>query len=175
MSRVVRKQNVRTWGAERSEEHNSEVMKCPIVTKFCAKSQDRVLSPYLFGNANVIGDIYRNMLTCSAFPRFRPLQQKNTNQQDGARPHYFSQVRGYLNNKRPNDWIQSGEQVAWPPFSLDLTRCNFFLQGYLKSRMAFTSVDFIPENSRRVKSEVRRTREELWEKYGIAPSFVSTL
>ena len=59
-------------------------------------------------------------------------------QQDGAPPHWWFTVRAYLNDNLPRKWIgrASGEDngmLKWPPRSPDLTPCDFFLWGYVKT------------------------------------------
>ena len=58
-------------------------------------------------------------------------------QQDGAPPHWSLNERQYLNATLHNKWIGRGGNddcvlLHWPPRSLDLTPCDFFLWGYVK-------------------------------------------
>jgi len=53
----------------------------------------------------------------------------NTNgfQQDGAPPHFALTVRAYLDHTFPGRWIGRSGPLPWPPHSLDLTPCDFWL------------------------------------------------
>lgn len=53
--------------------------------------------------------------------------------QDGAPAHYSLTVREYLEERFPQKWIGRAGTIAWPARSPDLTPCDFFLWGYLKS------------------------------------------
>lgn len=61
---------------------------------------------------------------------------------DGAPPHFSVNVRNYLNQVYPNKWIGRGNDapVNWPPRSPDLTPCDFFLWGHIKSVVYKTPV-----------------------------------
>ncbi|GBO20425.1 hypothetical protein AVEN_196227-2, partial [Araneus ventricosus] len=61
-------------------------------------------------------------------------------QQDGAPPHWSTEVRTFLNQHLPKRWIgRNGDAddvfCSWPPRSPDLTPCDFFLWGYVKDRV----------------------------------------
>ncbi|XP_066141312.1 uncharacterized protein [Euwallacea fornicatus] len=80
--------------------------------------------------------------------------------QDGAPPHYTLNVRQYLNNTFPRRWIGRGNDapVQWPPRSPDLTPCDFFLWGFLKSKVYSTSIDHIQELHNRIFNAVNDVR-----------------
>ena len=57
-------------------------------------------------------------------------------QQDGSSAHY-KDVQGYLNQNLPQRWIghtgkEDGALMQWPPWSPDLTPCDFFFWGFVK-------------------------------------------
>jgi hypothetical protein len=57
-------------------------------------------------------------------------------QQDGAPPHFHREVREVLNLVLPRQWIgrhwpNDNPLLWWPPWSPDLTPCDFFLWGYV--------------------------------------------
>jgi hypothetical protein len=56
-------------------------------------------------------------------------------QQDGAPPHYAVIVRRYLDEVFPNRWVGRRGQTEWPTRSPDLTSLDFYLWGYLKSKV----------------------------------------
>ena len=55
-------------------------------------------------------------------------------QQDGAPPHYFCDVRYYLETNLPNRWMERGGPIEWPSRSPDITTCDHFLWGYIKEK-----------------------------------------
>lgn len=70
--------------------------------------------------------------------------------QDGAGPHFALNVRQYLNQCFPQRWIGRGGPIAWPPRSPDITPCDFFLWGYLKTLVYRTPVANINELQNRI-------------------------
>lgn len=75
------------------------------------------------------------MLENFCFPQIDEFDNVNMMyfQQDGAPAHYKDFVRVALNNKFEQRWIGRGGPIAWPPRSPDLTPCDFFLWGYVKT------------------------------------------
>ena len=56
--------------------------------------------------------------------------------QDAAPPHWGLNVPHFLEEQLPNRWIGRGSQsMPWPPRSQDLTLCDFFLWGFVKSKL----------------------------------------
>ena len=53
-------------------------------------------------------------------------------QQDRATPHRSNSVQEQLSTKFPNKFIN---KTQWPARSPDLNLCDYFLWGYLKSRV----------------------------------------
>ena len=61
-------------------------------------------------------------------------------QQDGAPPHWKTEVRNYLDQTLPQRWVGRATDTnktfaRWPPRSPDLTPCDFHLWGYLKDKV----------------------------------------
>jgi len=64
-------------------------------------------------------------------------------QQDGAPPHWHKEVLEYLNEHLPGLWVGRAAATdntfcTWPPWSPDLTMCDFFLWGFVKDN------DYVP-------------------------------
>ena len=55
-------------------------------------------------------------------------------QQDGAPPHYYGDVRAYLDENLPNRWIGRRGSIEFPPHSPDLTPLDFFYGDTSKIR-----------------------------------------
>jgi len=173
---VVNKQNVRIWGTERPEEINPIVLNSPGVMTWCAISKGRIIGPYFFENENVTGETYRSMLIRYAFPRFRELREDFVFQQDGAPPHYSNRVRAYLDRKVPDRWIGRGGPISWPPRSPDLTPCDFFLWGHIKSKIYSTPIDSIEDLKIRIRAEInsinQETLQKVWENMKLRLNYI---
>jgi len=78
------------------------------------------------------------MITNILQPELRRRRTKCANvwfQQDGATAHTAHQSMTVVRNMFPGHLISRFRDVPWPPRSPDLTTCDFFLWGYLKSRV----------------------------------------
>lgn len=78
-------------------------------------------------------------------------------QQDGAPAHFHHEVREFLDAKLPKRWMgRRGSLCEFPPRSPDLTACDYWLWGYVKSRVyshgKFSSLDLL-ENTIRSEME----------------------
>ena len=71
---------------------------------------------------------------------------------DGAPPHWGTEVRDWLNEKMPQRWMGRGSSnMPWPPRSPDLTPCDFFMWGFVKSRVYGARPKTIAELKKRIK------------------------
>lgn len=98
---------------------------------------NRIIGPYIFENnvnRGTYNDFLRNdldgLLDAAEIPAER--RARMVWQQDGAGPHRANEVRQTLNARFPNRWIGLGGPIPWPPYSPDLTPCDFFLWGFIK-------------------------------------------
>ena len=87
-------------------------------------------------------------------------------QQEGAPAHHSSLARNYSDYKRPNNWIERGGPVDWPPRSPDLTPSDFFLWGHIKSKVYDAPIYTIEELKTRIRQECRNVRSETLKKVG---------
>ena len=62
-------------------------------------------------------------------------------QHDGAPPHFTRAVRGYLDRRFGQTWLDRGDPIDWPARSPDLTPLDYFLWGHMKSLVYETPVD----------------------------------
>lgn len=92
------------------------------------------IGPFFFLE-NVSGDSYMRMLQTKVVPALIEVGFPLYFQQDGAPPHWTTQVRQYLNDIFPERWIGRSGPIAWAPRSPDLTPLDFFLWGYLKHKV----------------------------------------
>ena len=127
-----------------SDENPREIQERPLhslrVTVWCGISASRVYGPYFFENDNatvtITGERYRSMITEFLIPE---LERQNVYhtwfQQDGATAHTARETMTLLKDCFPNRLISRFGDIPWPSRSSDLTPCDFFLWGYLKSRV----------------------------------------
>lgn len=121
---------------------------------------DRVVGPVFF-NRSLNGRSYVDYLQ-NQFVDFLddiPLAtiRRMWMQQDGAPPHNVDEARNFLNVQFPNRWIGRGGPIGWPARSPDLTKCDFFLWGFIKNKVYLsppTTVDDMRNRIIRAFSEI---------------------
>lgn len=162
---TVNRQNCRYWAPRNPhwfiESHTQYPEK---VNVWAAIVRDRILGPY-FIEGTLTAEKYLNFLRDDLLPALATLYPNHNDpdipddtlwyQQDGAPPHYSIIVRNYLNNIFPNRWIGRRGQIEWPARSPDLTPLDFFLWGYLKSKVYFNRPNTIDELKDRIRVEMR--------------------
>ena len=95
---------------------------------------------------NMNGNGYLQILNEHVIPELMenfPMQQRGVfrrlwQAQDGAPAHRLVAVRNRLAEVFGHRVIALYHDVEWPPRSPDLTCCDFFLWGYLKSKVFIT-------------------------------------
>ena len=135
LSGKVNTQNVRIWGTEPPRAVLQHVRDSPKINVFCAVSHMKVYGPFFFNGAT-----YLDMLQIWLMPQLNEQQDDFVFQQDGAPPHWHTDVRDYLDEVLPHPWIgrataDNNALALWPPRSPDLTPCDFFLWGFVKDRV----------------------------------------
>lgn len=118
---------------------------------------DHIIGP-IFLEENLTGPIYLDMLQNRIVPMIIETVRRNPNefhrnvtfQQDGAPPHYYADVRHYLNATYPGQWIGRRGSTEWPARSPDLTPLDFFLWGYLKSKVYKTLPESLNDLRQRI-------------------------
>jgi len=75
------------------------------------------------------------MLELYVAPQLEEFQPWIIFQQDGASPHWVSDIRRFLNAKFPNRWTGRDGPTSWPPRSPDITPLEFFLWGYVTDKV----------------------------------------
>jgi hypothetical protein len=84
-------------------------------------------------------------------------------QQDEAPSHFGINVRQYLNATFLARWIGRRGAIEWPR-SPDLTPLDFFLWGYLKSKLYFNRPNNLDELRQRICAEVEHITPEVLER-----------
>jgi hypothetical protein len=78
-------------------------------------------------------------------------------QQDGATCHTARETTDLLREQFPARLISRNGDQNWPPRTCDLTTCDYFLWGLVKSHVYVNKPRTIPE----IKSEIRRVIGEM--------------
>ena len=81
--------------------------------------------------------------------------------QDGAPAHYARKVRDYLNQFFPDRWIEHRGPLEWAARSPDLTPCDFFLWGFLKSKVYFTRPQNLEELGQKIRASCGQVKQDL--------------
>ncbi|KAL4467925.1 hypothetical protein ABPG72_022839 [Tetrahymena utriculariae] len=130
LTQTINKQNDRQW---MSSKPNSQIEKPQFDQKlhvWVAFSSKKMYTPYFFdGNVKNYKQYYF--------------------QQDGATSHTASVFLDWLVQKFKEKFIK---KEMWPPRSLDLNPCDYYLWGYLKSVV----YQLIPQNLEELKANIIR-------------------
>ena len=148
-------------------ERNASREKLHIWAAICGNGV--ILGPYFF-DRNVTGIVYLQMLNEFVFPQlvvhfgsqyweghFRNLWWV----QDGASPHRVINVRDRLYEVFGNNRVVGlGHDVEWPPRSSDLTPCDFFLWGYIKSKVFVNPPQTIHDLRQKIINEFNALQQQ---------------
>lgn len=159
LSGFVNKQNFRYWAPENPQRIHEKPLHSVKVTVWCAISSRAILGPYFFEDENgrsvTVNTLrYVNMLENFLQPQLarNPVYENMFFQQDGATCHTSRGSITVLRRLFPNHVISKNGDISWPARSPDLSACDYFLWGYLKSRV-FQSPP--PQNCRELKERIR--------------------
>jgi len=127
-------------------------------TVWCGFWADGVIGPYFFendaGNAVTVNGVrYHNMITEFLWAQLDGMDMEGMwFQQDGATCHTACKTMELLREKFPGRVISRNGDQNWPLRSCDLSPCDFFLWGFVKSRVYANKPQTIPE----LKAEIGR-------------------
>ena len=127
-----------------------------------------MIGPYFFGG-NVNGAAYLAMLNDFAIPELVAHYGIQRNEafrflwwiQVGAPAHRLIEVRETLQHHFPQRVIAFGHDQEWPPRSPDLTCCDFFLWGYVKSKVYLTPPASLAELRERIIAAMEEIPREM--------------
>lgn len=164
----VNKQNYRYWADRNPNEVHERPLHSSKVTVWCAVSSHGVIGPYFFENEEritmtVTSDRYVEMLQSFVAPALNNFPQLHEAwfQQDGATSHTARQSMAAVRELFGNRVISRFGDIPWPPRSPDLSVCDFFLWGYLKSRVYTTRPRTLDELKQRIQDEIRGIPAEM--------------
>ena len=139
---------------------NSDLLK---VTVWCALSAKGIIGPFWFQNtdgstATITTERYVQVLN-----RFwKELQTRHPQdmttswfQQDGAPPHTSHVTLQWLKDHFSGRLISRKTENVWPAHSPDISPLDFYLWGYLKSRVYRTCPQTLVDLKKAIRREIR--------------------
>jgi len=155
----VNKQNFRYWAAQNPHEVLERPLHSPKVRVWCAVGKVGVIGPYFFEENGITKTVnsarYIDMINNFLEPELRNRMINNQNvwfQQDGATTHTARAAMALVRAMFPDRLISRCGDVPWPPRSPDLSMCDFFLWGYVKSRVH----EGKPRTSEELKGDIHK-------------------
>lgn len=164
---VINKQNTRFWGTDNPQNIHERPLHPERVTVWCGITAERVIGPYFFEDAagntiTVNGQRYREML--EDFFKVGMEEQGPQNmwfQQDGATAHTARETIQILRRMFPGRLISRSGDVLWPARSPDLTAPDFFLWGFLKSKVYVNSPQTLEQLKENIRQEIANITPEI--------------
>lgn len=129
--------NHRYWAPSNPQWVKEESLHSARITVWAAIWEGGHFGPFFF-DGNVNADSYLQMLRDQFWPQLvsAGFAGEAIFMQDGAPPHWGRAVRLWLDQMFQGRWIGRGSpNMPWPPRSPDLTPCDFFLWGFVKSQV----------------------------------------
>ncbi|XP_078047551.1 uncharacterized protein LOC144475472 [Augochlora pura] len=133
------------------------------VTVWCGFWVGGIIGPFFFENAagqaiTVNGARYRDMIIQFFVPKLQDMDVDGMwFQQDGATCHTARETIQLLHESFPGRVISRFGDQNWPPRSCDLTPLDFFLWGFLKSKVYINK----PTTTHALKEEIELCINEI--------------
>lgn len=162
LSGAVNKQNCRMWGTDNPHIIHETPLHDEKVTVWAGVCSKTIIGPFFFrAGETVNGDRYRWMLAHFVLPQMREKGLKEFwFQQDGATCHTARSTMDYLRRKFLGRVISKGGDIDWPPRSPDLAAPDFFLWGFLKSKVYANKPKTIEELKNNIRDEIAAISSE---------------
>lgn len=172
----VHKHNCRIWADQQPNAILEWQRDTPKVNVWLGMTANKIYGPFMFAEPTVTGTTYCDMLEFFLGPQLVQdgIVETVIFQQDGAPPNFALTVRDFLNGIFPNRWIGRGSQRLWASRSPDLTPLDFFVWGFIKSKVYATKVNNLQDLKQRIRvaaalitpamiQRVFRATKERWE------------
>ena len=135
LSGYINSQNYRTWATENPHEFVETDLHPQKLGIIVAMSRRRIIGPIFFEDT-INADRYRQLLLQPMLEELNELPAEERErvyfQQDNATPHTAARTLQFLRAEFPGRLISKN---LWPPGSPHLTPLDFFLFGYLKTKV----------------------------------------
>ncbi len=128
-----------------------------------------IIGPFFF-RQNIDGENYLEMINEQVVPALRRIRRFRANRngpfvrawwvQDGAPCHRRRIVSERLRELFGDRVVALNRNVEWPPRSPDLTPLDFFLWGYLKSKVFVTPPANLDDVEMRIRDEIDALRQD---------------
>lgn len=169
LSGYVNKQNFRYWATENPRQLHEKPLHCEKVTVWCAISSFGIIGPYFFEDNNgrtvtVNAERYVHMIETYVTQTLATFHENAINawfQQDGATSHTARISLDAVNAVFPNRLISRRGNLPWPARSPDLAACDYFLWGYLKSKVYVNDIHSTHELKQKITEEIRNIPQSL--------------
>ena len=164
---TVNKQNCRIYATENPEKIQEVPLHDEKVTVWCGVSSKTVIGPFFFQNENghavtINQERYRDMMTNFVMPIIRRKRMRQFwFQQDGAPPHTSRITIDFLKKLFPGRLMSKSGDLDWPPRSPDLTPPDFFLWGYLKSKVYVNKPRTLEDLKDNIREEIAAIPAEM--------------
>lgn len=159
----VNSQNVRMYSAKRRGRPENLAHERFVSQKlhvFCGIRMSGLFGLRFFRNETMNAARYHSLLQYHVLPEIRESNGGNlanlTWTQDGAPCHTERRNIAYLSRQFGGRLVSKGADREWPPRSPDLNPCDFFLWGYLKSRVYYPKPTNLDELQAAIEREVRQ-------------------
>lgn len=163
LSGHVNKQNSRFWGTQNPQLIHETSLHPLKTTVWCGIHAGNIIGPYFFENDQGVGvtvtaERYQDMIRNFLVPEMEEQGLEDMwFQQDGATAHTARSTIQLLNDVFPRRLISRSGDLAWPARSPDLTAPDFFLWGFLKSKVYVNK----PQTIQHLKDNIRHEIEEI--------------
>ena len=142
LNSTVNKQNCHYWSPDNPHNIHQWPLHSDRVTVWCAVAPFGIIGPYFFEENGVTVTVnsahYIEVITNFLQPELCWRRINCTNvwlQEDGSTAHTANKSMTIVQNMFPGHLISRFGDMPWLPHSPDLSMCDFYLWGYLKSRV----------------------------------------
>lgn len=177
----VNRQNCRYWSDTNPKLKHQKPLHSPKVTVWAALSARGIIGPYFYedqrGHAVTVNTeryiaMLRNFFT-PALQNFNGFNQRSWFQQDGATCHTSNDSLIAVREIFGQKLISKRGDINWPPRSPDLSPMDFFLWGYLKSKVFNTNPASLEELKERISEEMQNISQNTYK--AVIENFCSRL
>lgn len=159
----VNRQNCRYWSNTNPQLKHQKPLHSPKVTVWAALSAGGIIGPYFYEDqrsrpVTVNTERYVAMLQiffAPALQDFSGFNQRTWFQQDGATCHTSNDSIAAVREIFGKKLISKRGDINWPPRSPDLSPMDYFLWGYLKSKVYISNPGSIEELKENICKEMQ--------------------